>query len=79
MNKLVEREAFTGSLGDELKDFCERFLFKVLRFSMLPWCRERSQIVMLYVELLGVQLVWEHLCRYKNVRASIYCHIIEIL
>ena len=35
MNKLVERGAFTGSLSDELKDFCERFLFKVLRATGL--------------------------------------------
>ena len=50
MNKLIE--AFIDSLGvksTELKDFCSRFL----RLSVFPWCRERPQIVMLWVEWFG--------------------------
>ena len=56
MNKLVEREAFIGSVrvkSVELKHSFPTFL----RISVFPRCRERPWIVMLWVEWFG-RLKW---------------------
>ena len=52
MKKLVEREAFIGSVrvkSVELKHSFPTFL----PLSVFPWCRERPYILMLWVEWLG--------------------------
>ena len=53
MNKSVERETFIDSTnvkGAALKD---KFVFMFLWHSVFPCCRERPQIVTLWVEWFG--------------------------
>ena len=52
MNKLVEREAFIGSVRVKSVELKHSFP-KFLRLSVFPWCRERPYIVMLWVECSG--------------------------